>query len=73
MPYHIFEIDPFKQARFLESKSAYRDAKLRVRELRRSGKLLAGTTVRMIFAADPSEAKKLLAEKREPRPMGEFD
>lgn len=73
MAYHLFEINPFKQLTFIETKATYREAKLRVRELRMSPQLGTGVTVRMMFAADEHEAERLLKEKREHRPMGEHD
>lgn len=73
MPYHIFEINPFKQLTFVESVGEYRDAKAQVRAMRESGSLGTGVTVRMMFAGDRFEAERLLKEKREPRPMGEHD
>ena len=73
MQYHIFEIDPFQQLQLLDSVSSYREAKNRVNTLRRSADLVAGTTYRMMFAASPADAERLIKEKREPRPMGEHD
>ncbi len=73
MLYHIFEINPFKQLSLIETQSEYRDAKKRVRVLRSAPNLVAGTTYRMMFAADQFEAERLLKEKREARPMGEHD
>ncbi len=73
MQYHIFEISPFQQYKFLQSTTDYRDAKTCVRTLRTSPELVAGTSYRMMFAADPEHAERLLKEKREPRPMGEHD
>ncbi len=73
MPYHIFELNPFKQLTFVQTEARYRDAKQHVRSLRESGDLGVGVTVRMMFAGDRFEAERLLKEKREPRPMGEHD
>ena len=73
MPYHIFEINPFKQLSFVEAHAEYRNAKQVIREMRRSGQLGTGVTVRMMFAGDQFEAERLLKEKREARPMGEHD
>lgn len=73
MQYHIFEINPFQQLKFLRSLTEYRAAKTCVRELRKSPEMVAGTSYRMMFAADPDHAERLLKEKREPRPMGEHD
>lgn len=73
MQYHIFEIDPFQQLNCLGAVSSYREAKDRVKLLRSTPGLIAGTTYRMMFATNPVEAERLLKEKREPRPMGEHD
>jgi len=73
MSYHIFEINPFEQLSFLTSIDRYRDAKQYVRERRSADMLAKGTTYRMMFAATPEQAARLLKEKREPRPMGEHD
>lgn len=73
MSYHIFEVNQFKQLKFLETCPDYRTAKTRVRELRRASSRAADSTYRMIFAADINEAERLLKEKREARPMGEYD
>ncbi len=73
MLYHIFEINPFKQLSFLETQVDYRAAKERVNVLRKAPGLVAGTTYRMMFAADQFAAERLLSEKREARPMGEHD
>jgi len=73
MAYHIFEINPFQQLTFLRSVEKYRDAKQCLREHRTAQELPTGTTYRMMFAATPDQAERLLKEKREPRPMGEHD
>ena len=73
MQYHIFEINPFQQLTFLQSLAKYRDAKQYVRECRDAQDVLTGTTYRMMFAASPDQAERLLKEKREARPMGEHD
>lgn len=73
MAYHVFELNPFQQLKFLQSHTKYRDAKQFLRECRTSPDLVNGTTYRMMFANDPQHAEKLLREKREPRPMGEHD
>jgi len=73
MQYHIFEINPFQQLTFLQSLAKYRDAKQFVRERREAQDVPTGTTYRMMFAASPDQAERLLKEKREARPMGEHD
>jgi len=72
MPYHIFEINPFKQYTLLNTFDSYRESKDCVRKLRVESNS-SGTTYRMMFAASSELALKLLKEKREERPMGEHD
>lgn len=73
MPYHVFEINAFKQYEHIGSYENYRNAKKSLKELRGSSTAASGNTYRMMFAASPEHAVKLLQEKREPRPMGEHD
>ena len=73
MNYHIFEINAFKQLTHLDSVADYRVAKKLVNEYRTKPNVAAGTTYRMMFAANVEQAERLLKEKREARPMGEHD
>ena len=73
MPYHVFEINAFKQFEHKGSFDEYRGAKNSLKELREAATASTGSTYRMMFAATPEHAIKLLQEKREPRPMGEHD
>lgn len=73
MQYHIFEINPFEQLGWLSSTPDYREARQQVRAHRQAANAAAGTRYRMIFAADPEHAERLLREKREPQPMGEHE
>ena len=73
MPYHIFEINPFRQFTYLQSMEKYREAKQFLRDRRTAQDAPSGITYRMMFAATPEQAERLLNEKREPRPMGEHD
>lgn len=72
MPYHIFDINSFKQYTLLHTFDGYREAKTTIRELRVAAGT-SGKTYRMMFATDAELAVKLLSEKREARPMGEHD
>ena len=71
MPYFVYRIHGERTLERIASFDAYRDARARVRALRAEGSAGGPGTVRMIFAADPSQAERLLQEKREPRPLGE--
>ena len=42
-----------------------------LRQLREQASDPGNPATRMIFAATPAEAERLLSEKREPRPLGE--
>jgi hypothetical protein len=71
MPYFVYEIGAGPSPRRLDCFEQYREARRAVRERRRA--LLADTalSVRMVFAANESQALELLLQKREPRPLGE--
>ena len=71
MPYFVYRIHGERTLERIASFDGYRDARARVRALRAEGSAGGPSTVRMIFAGDPSQAERLLQEKREPRPLGE--
>jgi len=81
LPYFVFEINAFQQLKLLETYEQYREAKIKVRELRESQAKRQGSdgtgnvvfSYRMMFAADELQAERLLKEKRQARPMGEHD
>lgn len=71
MPYFVYKVFTNKTLEPVATCDKYREAKLKVRELRRD---LAGEsefTYRMVFARHETEAERLLTQKREPRPLGE--
>jgi hypothetical protein len=73
MPYHVFEINAFKQLEHKASYDSYRSAKDAVNMLRKDNPSPGTLSYRMMHAATPEHALQLLHEKREPRPMGEHD
>ncbi len=67
MPYFIYKV--FEQAgektlEYVEEHAAFIGAKTRVREMRAGMPADAGHTVRIMFAANRSEAEALLQERR---------
>ncbi len=73
MPYHVFEINAFKQFEHKASYDTYRLAKDAVSTLRKENSSPGTLSYRMMHASTPEHALQLLKEKREPRPMGEHD
>ena len=71
MPYLIFKLHPRGRFEYLQSFDSYRAAKQKVHALRKAIGASDEYTVRMIHANDEPEGERLLAEKREPRPLGE--
>ena len=71
VPYFIFKLRPPRPPERAGSFAAYREARTAVREMRRALDRDDSTTVRMVFAAGEAQAERLLAERREPRPLGE--
>ena len=71
VPYFIFKLRPPRPPERAGSFAAYREARTAVREMRRALDRDDPTTVRMVFAAGEAQADRLLAERREPRPLGE--
>ncbi len=70
MPYFVYRIHPPKRLERVDAFERYRDARERVRAMRKSASS-GEPLVRMIFAADEAQAEQLLRETREPRPAGE--
>ena len=72
MPYFIYRLrTPRAPERIPGVFTGYREARAVVREMRRAFDRGDPTTVRMVFAADEAQAERILAERREPRPLGE--
>ena len=71
MPYFVYRLrrpgPPEKAGVFAD----YREARTAAREMRRALDRDDPVTVRMVFAAGEAQAERLLAERREPRPLGE--
>jgi hypothetical protein len=71
MPYFVYNIFPQRRLEYIEEFSGYRDARDRVRELRKTVPEDADYTVRLVHAKHKSEAERLLTTEREARPAGE--
>ena len=77
MPYFIYRLrTPRAPEKVPGVFTGYREARAVVREMRRAlGRdgpaTVRPTTIRMVFAADEAQAERILAERREPRPLGE--
>ena len=72
MPYFIYRLrTPRAPEKVGGVFTRYREARAAVREMRRALDRGDPTIVRMVFAADEAQAERILAERREPRPLGE--
>jgi len=71
MPYFVYKVFSNRTLEPVDTCDKYREAKLRVRELRGGVPADADFTYRMVFARHEGEAERLLTQKREPRPLGE--
>ena len=71
MLYFIYRVRRLRAPEKMDSFADYREARAAVREMRRALDPDDPTTVRMVFAAGAAQAERLLAERREPRPLGE--
>ena len=71
MPYYLYKIFPAKNAEIINEHAEYRSAKTAAKELRAELPSDVDYKVKMIFAKDPPQAEHLLAQKREPRQLGE--
>ena len=71
MPYFVYKVFSNKTLEPVDTYDKYREAKLKVRELRGTVSDNEPYTYRMVFARHQTEAERLLTQKREPRPLGE--
>ena len=71
MPYFVYKVFSGRKVELVDRFDGYRDARNHARDLRGALPPDADHTIRVIFANNESEASRLLAEKREPRPLGE--
>ena len=71
MPYFVYRLQRPRAPEKAGAFTGYREARAAVREMRRALDRDAPAAVRMVFAASEAQAERLLAERREPRPLGE--
>lgn len=71
MPYFIYKIHADKKLEQVGEFEKFREAKLQAREMRAAQTVADNYQVKIIFAKNPSEAKLLLKEEREPQPRGD--
>lgn len=69
MPYYVFRIAEPRELRHLATSDSYREARERVRSLRRTPE--PGVEYRLIFASQMAQAERLLATPRDTRVIGE--
>lgn len=71
MPYFVYRIEPGNRLEYIDSFEKYRDAKVKVNELRKGEDVDSGIICRMIHAANRSNAEKLLLAPRDERIIGD--
>ncbi|MCG6872271.1 MAG: hypothetical protein LJE84_08265 [Gammaproteobacteria bacterium] len=73
MPYFVFRIEPDQRMQHLETFTAFREAMSFARKLRSERAPDAEYEVRMIFADDPAEGRRLLSTRRKASPVEEWE
>lgn len=71
MPYFVYRIESENKLKYVESYEKYREAKLKVNELRKQESDDSEVVCRMIHAANRSNAEKLLLAPRDDRIIGD--
>ncbi len=71
MPYFVYRIKPENKLEYIESYEKYRDAKVKINELRKSENIESEVVCRMIHAANRPNAEKLLLVPRDDRIIGD--
>ena len=71
MPYFVYKVFPAKRYELVETFEKYRDARGFARIMRSELKDRDNFTVRLVHAANPTTAQRLLSERREAPPLGE--
>lgn len=69
MPYFIYKVFSGKRVELLEEYEKFREAKVVARQLRTESSSEA--EIKIVFADNPSTARLLLREEREPQPRGD--
>jgi len=68
VPYFIYRILPPRRLEKVTDKRTFGEASIEAKALRASTDLPAGGTVKVVFAADETEAERLLAQARAKEP-----
>ena len=71
MPYFVYRIEPENRLEYIDNYENYREAKVRVNELRKQESVDSEVVVRMIHAANKPNAEKLLLAPRDDRIIGD--
>lgn len=71
MPYFVYRVRPFAQLDRLADFAAFKEASAHAKALRAAGAAAEGGRIKVIFAANPTEAEDLLCQIREPGPTGD--
>ena len=68
MPYFIYRVFPFRRLEKVTATPTFGEASAQAKALRASPDLPGDYTIKVIFAANESEAENLLSQAREPVP-----
>jgi len=71
MPYFVYRIEPENKLEYVDNYEKYRDAKVKINELRKAETAESEAICRMIHAANKSNAEKLLLVPRDERIIGD--
>jgi hypothetical protein len=71
MPYFVYKIEPPRTLTYVDTKTAYKEARELVRALRKDHPQGADVEFRMTFAKSQGEAERLLSTPRDERVIGE--
>ena len=71
MPYFVYRIEDPREPQHLDTYTAYKEARQKVRDLRAEAGPDSVNSIRMIFAKNETEAVKLLTTPRDERVVGE--
>jgi hypothetical protein len=71
MPYFVYRIEPDNKLEYIDNYEKYREAKLKVNELRKGERADSKIVCRMIHAANKQNAEKLLLAPRDDRIIGD--
>ncbi len=71
MPYYVYRVRPFAQLEQLADFVVFKDASAHAKALRAVADAPVDGKIKVIFAADPTQAEDLLCQIREPGPTGD--